>query len=59
MSFLVIQTLTGRPPTINFRWYVQLLAHIPFVALPIVGTIGRGLRATEGVVPARPLGGTA
>ena len=38
---------------------VQPLAHIPFVALPIVATIGRGLRATDGIVPARPLGDTA
>jgi hypothetical protein len=59
MSFLVIQTLTGRPPTINFRWYVQLLAHIPFVALPIVATIGLGLRSADGIAPARPLGDPA
>jgi hypothetical protein len=56
MSFVVIAPLTGRPPTINARWWVQLFAHIPFVALPIVATIGRGLRATDGVVAARPLG---
>jgi hypothetical protein len=36
MSFVVIQTFTQRPPTINFRWWVQFFAHIPFVALPIV-----------------------
>jgi hypothetical protein len=59
MSFLVIQRLTGRPPTINFRWYVQLLAHIPFVALPIVWAVGRGLRSAEGVLPVRPLGDPA
>ena len=56
MSFLVIRTLTGRPPTINDRWWIQLFAHIPFVALPIVATIGRGLRAAEGLLPARPVG---
>ena len=36
MSFLVIQGFTGRPPTVNFRWWVQFFAHIPFVALPLV-----------------------
>jgi hypothetical protein len=36
MSFVVIQAFTQRPPVINFRWWVQLFAHIPFVALPIV-----------------------
>lgn len=36
MSFLVIPAFTHRPPTINFRWWVQLLGHIPFVAIPIV-----------------------
>ena len=41
MSFLVIPTLTHRPPTVNFRWWVQFFGHIPFVALPIVATIGR------------------
>lgn len=56
MSFLVIRTLTGRPPTINDRWWVQLLAHIPFVALPIVATVGRGLRSAQGAVPVRPIG---
>ena len=59
MSFLVIPRLTGRPPAINVRWWVQLFAHIPFVALPIVAAIGRGLRETDGVVPARPLGDAA
>ena len=59
MSFLVIPRFTGRPPTVNFRWWVQLLAHIPFVALPIVATIGRGLQSAVGIVPARPIGDAA
>jgi hypothetical protein len=59
MSFVVIARFTGRPPTITARWWVQLFAHIPFVALPIVAAIGRGLRETDGVVPARPLGDAA
>jgi hypothetical protein len=36
MSFVLIQAFTGRPPAVNFRWWVQFFAHIPFVALPIV-----------------------
>ena len=42
MSFVVIPTLTGRPPAVTVRWWVQLLGHIPFVALPIVAMIARG-----------------
>lgn len=45
MSLLVIPTLTGKPPAITGRWWVQLLGHIPFVAVPIVGMIARGLAA--------------
>ena len=55
MSFLVIPALTGRAPTIDGRWWVQLVAHVPFVALPIVAVIGRGLPPTAGIGPARPL----
>jgi hypothetical protein len=43
MSLLVIPALTGRPPAITSRWWIQLAAHIPFVALPIVTVVGRGL----------------
>jgi hypothetical protein len=42
MSLAVIPLLTGRPPAITLRWWVQLLGHIPFVALPIVASLGRG-----------------
>lgn len=44
MSFVVIPLATHRPPTINFRWWVQCFGHIPAVAMPIVWTIGTGLR---------------
>ena len=44
MSLAIVPLLTHRPPAINMRWWVQLLGHIPFVALPIVATIGRGMR---------------
>jgi hypothetical protein len=39
MSLGVIALFTGRPPAFTFRWWVQLVGHIPFVALPIVATI--------------------
>ncbi|MEP6493326.1 MAG: hypothetical protein ABJF01_11650 [bacterium] len=42
MSLAVIPTLLHRPPAINFRWWVQLIGHIPFVAIPIVASIGIG-----------------
>jgi hypothetical protein len=42
MSLAVIPLLAHRPPTINFRWWVQLLGHIPFVAIPIVASTTRG-----------------
>jgi hypothetical protein len=45
MSFVVIPTLTGRPPTITGRWGANLVGHVVAVALPIVATIGRGLGA--------------
>jgi hypothetical protein len=50
MSLVVIPLASGRPPSIAVRWWIQLFAHIPFVALPIVTVVGRGLNAR-----ARPL----
>ena len=44
MSLAVIPALVHRPPTINFRWWVQLVGHLPFVGLPIAASIRRGLR---------------
>lgn len=35
MSLAVIPLMTGRPPAINPRWWVQFAAHVPFVALPM------------------------
>lgn len=46
MSLAVIPLLLHRPPTINFRWWVQFLGHIPFVAIPIVATIGKPARTS-------------
>jgi hypothetical protein len=41
MSLAVIPLATGRPPRINARWWVQVFAHVPFVALPLVFTARR------------------
>lgn len=41
MSLAVIPLLTGRPPTPTQGWWVQLVAHVPFVALPIVAMTAR------------------
>ena len=38
MSLVVIPLATGRPPAFNFRWWVQVFAHLPFVTLPLVFT---------------------
>ena len=43
MSLAVIPLATGRPPTIGFRWWVQVFAHVPFVTLPLVFTVRRAL----------------
>jgi len=43
MSFLVIPLFTRRLPSITVRWWVQFFGHIPFVGLPIVASIGRGV----------------
>ena len=39
MSLVLIPALTGRPPSITSRWWIQFFGHIPFVALPIVATL--------------------
>jgi hypothetical protein len=44
MSLVVIPSLVHRPPTINIRWWIQLIGHMPFVGLPIVTSIGQSLR---------------
>ena len=36
MSLVVIPLATGRPPNFGFRWWVQIVAHVPFVTLPLV-----------------------
>ena len=56
MSLVVIPQFTRRATMIGPRWWVQLFAHIPFVALPIVATIGRGLAPARRVADASPVG---
>jgi uncharacterized membrane protein YagU involved in acid resistance len=41
MSLLVIPALTHRSPAITPRWWIQFFGHIPFVAMPIVGSFRR------------------
>jgi hypothetical protein len=41
MSMAIVPMFTHRPPVINFRWWVQLAGHFPFVGLPIVAVIAR------------------
>ena len=44
MSLAVIPLATGRPPRFGFRWWVQVVAHVPFVTLPLVFTARRSLQ---------------
>ena len=39
MSMVIIPRFTHRPPTFNYRWWIQFFGHIPFVALPIVAAV--------------------
>lgn len=52
MSLAVIPILLHRPPNLSIRWWVQLIGHIPFVALPIVALASRGRGASDGVAGA-------
>jgi hypothetical protein len=50
MSLAVIPLATGKLPTLGFRWWVQVFAHLPFVTLPLVFTARQvfGLGAGQG-----------
>jgi hypothetical protein len=43
MSLAVMPWLLHRPPTVNIRWWVQLVGHFPFVGVPIVASMRHGL----------------
>ncbi len=58
MSLVVIPLATGRLPAIGVRWWVQVVAHIPFVTLPLVFTARRVLGLRSGPA-ARPVMRTA
>ncbi len=47
MSLVVIPLLTHRPPTLSYRWWIQLVGHIPFVGIPIVASSRGGLASVE------------
>jgi hypothetical protein len=47
MSLAVIPSLVHRPPNLNVRWWIQLIGHAIFVGLPIVASIGSGVRRTS------------
>jgi quercetin dioxygenase-like cupin family protein len=53
MSLVVIPVLVPRPPIINFRWLVQLIAHIPFVAIPMAWSIAKTSPKTPSATEAR------
>src|SRR5438874_2690542 len=36
MSLLIIPLATSRPPRFGLRWWVQIVAHVPFVTIPLV-----------------------
>jgi hypothetical protein len=42
MSLVVIPLLVHNAPAISFRWWIQLIGHVPFVGVPIVASISRG-----------------
>jgi hypothetical protein len=53
MSLVVIPLATGRPSRFGVRWWVQVVAHVPFVTMPLVFTARRMLHATTGLRTAR------
>jgi hypothetical protein len=53
MSLVVIPLLLHRPPTITSRRWIQGIGHIPFVALPMVAVIGKGLQGFPVAEPRR------
>ena len=48
MSLVVIPLATGRPSTFGARWWVQIVAHVPFVTIPLVFAARRMLGVATG-----------
>lgn len=53
MSFVVVPSLTGRPPRVTIRWWIQVVGHMLFVALPMATAVARGLRTRVANTDAR------
>ena len=41
MTLVVIPLFTKRPPSFTVRWWIQLVGHVPFVAVPIAWSAKR------------------
>ena len=54
MSLVVIPLATHRPPAVGFRWWVQIVAHVPFVAIPLVFTTRHVMRGAASPTLTRP-----
>ena len=54
MSAVVIPLFTGRMPAISARWWIQLLGHVPFVALPMVVASRPGQAVASNALRASP-----
>jgi len=48
MSLAVIPLFTERSPSFTLRWWIQLIGHVPFVALPIVWTARKARSRSAG-----------
>ena len=48
MSFVVVPTLVGRAPTINLRWWINLVAHVPFITIPMLWSLRPALDVRTG-----------
>lgn len=55
MSLAVIPLATGQPPRFGARWWVQIVAHVPFVTVPLVFTARRALRLAPASVHRPPI----
>ena len=47
MSLVVISLSIHRLIPMNYRWWIQLIGHFPFVGLPIVASASHGMLVTD------------